>query len=564
MSTRSPLRHAVRIGLLWGTGALFISLVGLIEALQQRQIVTGIVSGGHTILLVLILAAGLSLARPLTAVGAGVRLGAAALAGVIAALPVALWLLLSRVVNFRAMIVGATPELYAILSLGRGPAVLPWLLLGGALLAAVGMALTMLPREAQSLATTGLVTLLIIGLLQEQVQLILQAPWLTRIREALFTFDGLTPLGAVIVVALSAGVSSLWHQQRPRARARLAQWPPARRRWLQVGGFAAAVALILLLPLFVGPFFSQVLVLVGLYTLMGMGLNLEVGFAGLLDIGFVAFWAIGAYTVGLLTSSSPQAVAHLSWWTATLIAAVVSLISGFLFGLPILGIRGDYLAIATLGFGEIIRLLVLSDFLRPWLGGSQGVLGIPKPVLFGFEFRGPEQLFFITIGASAIVAFVAARLRDSRLGRAWMAMREDEDVAQAMGINTVNIKLLAYGIGAVFAGVSGAIFAVMVGSVFPHSFSVLVSINVLALIIVGGMGSLPGVVVGSLALVGLPELLREFSDYRFLVYGAVLMVMMILRPEGLWPAAAQRRELHEEVAAVPEREAVEMLPGSDG
>ncbi|MDQ7844380.1 MAG: branched-chain amino acid ABC transporter permease, partial [Armatimonadota bacterium] len=240
------------------------------------------------------------------------------------------------------------------------------------------------------------------------------------------------------------------------------------------------------------------------------------------------------------------------------------LISGFLFGLPILGIRGDYLAIATLGFGEIIRLLVLSDFLRPWLGGSQGVLGIPKPVLFGFEFRGPEQLFFITIGASAIVAFVAARLRDSRLGRAWMAMREDEDVAQAMGINTVNIKLLAYGIGAVFAGVSGAIFAVMVGSVFPHSFSVLVSINVLALIIVGGMGSLPGVVVGSLALVGLPELLREFSDYRFLVYGAVLMVMMILRPEGLWPAAAQRRELHEEVAAVPEREAVEMLPGSDG
>ncbi|MDR7546760.1 MAG: hypothetical protein QN149_05695, partial [Armatimonadota bacterium] len=161
MSTRSPLRHAVRIGLLWGTGALFISLVGLIEALQQRQIVTGIVSGGHTILLVLILAAGLSLARPLTAVGAGVRLGAAALAGMIAALPVGLWLLLGRVVNFRAMIVGATPELYAILSLGRGPAVLPWLLLGGALLAAVGMALTMLPREAQSLATTGLVTLLI-------------------------------------------------------------------------------------------------------------------------------------------------------------------------------------------------------------------------------------------------------------------------------------------------------------------------------------------------------------------------------------------------------------------
>jgi branched-chain amino acid transport system permease protein len=142
-----------------------------------------------------------------------------------------------------------------------------------------------------------------------------------------------------------------------------------------------------------------------------------------------------------------------------------------------------------------------------------------------------------------------------------MAMREDEDVAEAMGINTINVKLLAYGIGAVFAGVSGAIFAIMVGSIFPHSFSVLVSINVLALIIVGGMGSLPGVAVGSLFLVGLPELLREFSDYRYLVYGAALMMMMILRPEGLWPAAAQRRELHEEVERVPEAELVEAAGG---
>jgi len=292
-----------------------------------------------------------------------------------------------------------------------------------------------------------------------------------------------------------------------------------------------------------------VLVLVGLYTLMGLGLNLEVGFAGLLDLGFVAFFAIGAYTVGLLTTTGPLAVAHLSWWAVVPIATVVSLMAGVFFGLPILRIRGDYLAIATLGFGEIIRLLVLSDFLRPWLGGSQGVLGIPKPVLGGLEFRGPQQLFYLTLVASALVAFVAARLRDSRLGRAWMAVREDEDVAEALGINTVNVKLLAYGIGGAFAGISGAIFAVMLGSVFPHSFNVLISINVLALIIVGGMGSLPGVMVGSLALIGLPELLREFSDFRFLVYGAVLIVMMQFRPEGLWPTAVARRELHEGVPA---------------
>jgi branched-chain amino acid transport system permease protein len=465
------------------------------------------------------------------------------------------------VVNLRPRFVGASPALFAILSFGRGTAALPWIALTGAAVAALGGTLTLLPRQVRSVLTTGLSTLLVVGLLHEQVQLLLQSERLTALRQALFTFDGLTPMGAVFVVVVSAALSGAWQRQRPRAAQRVAAMEPARQRALRIAGFAAGMIAILLLPLFAGPFFSQVLVLVGLYTLMGLGLNLEVGFAGLLDLGFVAFFATGAYTVGLLTTGSDLAIANLSWWSAMLVAVVVSLIAGVFFGFPVLGIRGDYLAIATLGFGEIIRLMVLSDFLRPWLGGSQGVLTIPKPVLFGFEFRGPEQLFFITVGASAAIAFVAARLRDSRLGRAWMAMREDEDVAQAMGINLVNVKLLAYGIGAVFAGVSGAIFAVMVGSVFPHSFSVLVSINVLALIIVGGMGSLPGVVVGSLFLVGLPELLREFSDFRFLVYGAALMAMMILRPEGLWPSATRRRELHEEVDRVPEGELAEAAGG---
>ncbi|MGH2357572.1 MAG: branched-chain amino acid ABC transporter permease, partial [Candidatus Limnocylindria bacterium] len=403
---------------------------------------------------------------------------------------------------------------------------------------------------------TGAATVLTVGLFQELVQLLLQSERVARVRDLIFTVDGLPPRGALIVLALAVGISALWGQQRPRMRRGIADLPPGQRRVVQIIGLVGGIALLLVMPLLAGPFLSQVFVLVGLYTLMGLGLNLEVGFAGLLDLGFAAFFAIGAFTVALLTTEGPLAIASVSWWTATLIAVVVSLIAGVFFGLPVLGIRGDYLAIATLGFGEIIRLMVLSDFLRPWLGGSQGVLAIPKPVLFGYEFRGPEQLFYVTLGASAIIAFVAARLRDSRLGRAWMAMREDEDVAQAMGINLVNVKLLAYAIGAAFAGVGGAIFAVMVSSVFPHSFTVLLSINVLALIIVGGMGSLPGVVVGSLALVGLPELLREFSDFRFLVYGAVLMLMMIMRPEGLWPAAAQRRELHEEVERVPEGEMV--------
>jgi len=554
-------RKTPRTGLLWGVGAVFISLVGMAEALQQRQIVTGIISAGHMLMLVVALGAGVSAARQHAGRGAARGLAAGALAGAIVGALVALLVALATVVNLRSMIVGATPELFTLLSFGRGVAGLPWIVLANAAASLIGAALTLFPSGVRSMLTTGIVALLGVGLLQEQVQLLLQAERITRLRELVFTFDGLTPLGAVLVFAVSVLLSSAWHRLRPVANKRIAVLAPGPRRAVQIVGFVVAVGVIVILPLFVGPFFSQVLVLVGLYTLMGLGLNLEIGFAGLLDIGFVAFFAVGAYTVGLLTSTGPLGIAHLSWWTALLIAVGVSLLSGVFFGLPILGIRGDYLAIATLGFGEIIRLLVLSDFLRPVFGGSQGLLSIPKPVLFGFEFRGPEQIFFLALGASAIVAFTAARLRDSRLGRAWMAMREDEDVAQAMGINLINVKLLAYGIGAVFAGVSGAIFAVMVGSIFPHSFSVLVSINVLALIIVGGMGSLPGVAVGALFLVGLPELLREFSDFRFLVYGAALMAMMVLRPEGLWPAAAQRRELHEEVERVPEGELVKAPEG---
>ena len=556
MTPERGWRQAIVAGLVWGLSAVFVSLVGLVEAVQQRQIITGVIAGGHAMLLLMAVGAGVQAANRLAARGASRVLLGAALAGAIAGTLVALLILLSTIVNMRPILVGATPTLFAVLSLGLGVTALPWVVIIGIVAASSGAALTLLPPTVRRLTVTGAATVLLVGLFQELVQLMLQSERIARVRDLFFTIDGLPPRGALIVLAIAVGISAVWGQQRPKVRRRMADLAPGQRRVVQTVGLVTGVVLVLLMPLLAGPFLSQVLVLVGLYTLMGLGLNLEVGFAGLLDLGFAAFFAIGAFTVGLLTTTGPLAIANFSWWTATLIAVVVSLISGVFFGLPVLGIRGDYLAIATLGFGEIIRLMVLSDFLRPWLGGSQGVLAIPKPVLFGYELRGPEQLFYLTLGASAIIAFVAARLRDSRLGRAWMALREDEDVAQAMGINLINVKLLAYAIGAAFAGVGGAIFAVMVSSVFPHSFTVLLSINVLALIIVGGMGSLPGVVVGSLALVGLPELLREFSDFRFLVYGAVLMLMMIMRPEGLWPAAAQRRELHEEVERVPEGEMV--------
>jgi branched-chain amino acid transport system permease protein len=301
--------------------------------------------------------------------------------------------------------------------------------------------------------------------------------------------------------------------------------------------------ILLVLPQILGLFLSEVLTIVGLYVLLGLGLNIVVGFAGLLDLGYVAFFAIGAYTVAVLTSPE-LGFFSLSFWGALPLAIFMGVLSGILLGIPVLKMRGDYLAIATLGFGEIIRILVLSDFLRPWLGGAQGIGKIPKPHIGSIEFATPQQIYYLILVGCLLVGFISWRLRDSRLGRAWMAVREDEDVAQAMGINLVSTKLLAFATGAAFSALSGAIFASKLGSVYPHSFNVMISINILCLVIVGGMGSIPGVLVGAIALVGLPELLREFAEYRLLVYGAALVAMMLFRPEGLWPEAVRRRELH--------------------
>ena len=235
------------------------------------------------------------------------------------------------------------------------------------------------------------------------------------------------------------------------------------------------------------------------------------------------------------------------------IAVGVAFLFGAFLGLPILGVRGDYLAIATLGFGEIIRILAVSDLLRPWLGGPQGITNVPEPIPVppGHPLSGPTQIYYIVLIFAALVAFIAYRLRDSRIGRAWVAIREDEDVAEAIGIHLVQTKLLAYALGAAFAGLSGAIFASLVGAVFPTSINLLVSINVVALIIVGGMGSIPGVVVGAIVLIGLPELFREFNEYRYLFYGAALMVLMRFRPEGLLPSRSVKRELHVEENVEP-------------
>jgi branched-chain amino acid transport system permease protein len=233
---------------------------------------------------------------------------------------------------------------------------------------------------------------------------------------------------------------------------------------------------------------------------------------------------------------------------------------GIVLGLPILRIRGDYLAIATLGFGEIIRILAGSDLLKAFLGGPRGIINIPKPIDVPptHPLSGPVQIYYIALVFAAVVAFVAWRLQGSRLGRSWMAVREDEDVAEGMGVNLVQTKLLAYSLGGGFAGLAGAISAGLVGSIFASSIQLQLSINVVAIVIVGGMGSIPGVVLGALVLIGLPELFREFSDYRLLFYGIALMAIMIYRPEGLLPSRIARRELHTatELLEMPDAELI--------
>jgi branched-chain amino acid transport system permease protein len=367
------------------------------------------------------------------------------------------------------------------------------------------------------------------------------------IEKALFSAKGLLPIPAVVLFFIVAAATAWWSARGQSLRTRLTAVAPAQQRRMRIVSLALGVILILGLPLLLDPYLAEVIDQVGLYVLMGLGLNIVVGFAGLLDLGYVAFFAIGAYTMGVLTSEGSLGVSGLSFWTALPICVLAAVAAGVLLGIPVLGMRGDYLAIVTMGFGEIIRILALSDFLKPAIGGAQGILQIPKPRIGGFTLVEPGEFYYLIVLGCLLAAFVSWRLRDARLGRQWMAMREDEDVAEAVGIPLVKTKLLAFGIGAAFAGLSGAIFASRIGSIFPHSFALLVSVNVLCLIIVGGLASLPGVVVGALALVGLPELLREFAEYRMLIYGALLIMMMLSRPEGLWPSEVRKRELYSDL-----------------
>jgi branched-chain amino acid transport system permease protein len=341
------------------------------------------------------------------------------------------------------------------------------------------------------------------------------------------------------------------------------------RAWVGVALVALALAALPFVAGLAGQAWVRILNFAMLYIMLALGLNIVVGFAGLLDLGYIAFYAVGAYTYALL--ASPHLGIHLPFWVILPLSAAIACLFGVLLGTPTLKLRGDYLAIVTLGFGEIIRIF-LNNLNAPInvTNGPQGINMIDPfaiggfslagtTTLLGVQISGPQKYYYLLLLITIAVIVINLRLQDSRLGRAWEAIREDEIAAKAMGINTRNVKLLAFAMGASFGGIAGAVFSATQQFVSPESFGLFESVIVLAMVVLGGMGNIPGVILGAVLLTLLPEVLRSTMEplqralfgrvwidaetLRLLVFGIALVAIMLYRPAGLWPSAVRKREL---------------------
>ena len=564
----SLMRKAINAGLVGGIGTIYLATVGMIQRFDARNVIDGVVTLGPYLLFVVYFITGyVAGAPPKVRHGeeappppsAGSVLARGLIAGAIAGVMTGLLLVLGSAFDMRAVLVAMTEPLMEILAFGQSTGVGFVLeVVVGALLGLVAAALWLAPATLRRALLTGLMTMTLVSLMEpllgEVMENLLDMTRLLLFDPSwLYSGGGLTRVGAIFVFLVAAGISYFWRERKTAIKERYAALPQGQRQTSKVFAFFVLAALLMVLPHILGSFLSEVIGTVGLYILLGLGLNIVVGYAGLLDLGYVAFFAIGAYSIALLTSPAAVTGGPLNFWVALPVAVVITAVAGIAIGLPVLRLRGDYLAIVTLGFGEIVRIVAISDWARPWTGGAQGILRIPDPnigvelpLIGGPELSGPEELYYLIALTCAAAAFVSVRQQNSRIGRSWVAMREDEQVAEAMGISIIKTKLLAFVMGATIGSFSGAYFAVKIGSVFPHSFSLLVSIAVLAIVVLGGMGSIRGVVAAAFVLIGLPELLREFAEYRLLIYGAILVGIMLLKPEGLIPSARRRLELHEE------------------
>ncbi len=569
------LDTAIKLGLIGGIVSVFIALEGMVVAFNVRYVIGGLLTMGQALIVITFFATTYFAITRGGTTSLVLQFAVGIVSGFIASALTVLLVALGTNSSIGLMFINATPDLYNILTFGRDPITgSAFMLLVGVAIGIVTTLLLSLPSRVRRAILIPLGWVVTIGLLQDLITTTLaNFKALTPLVKFLYLSNGLSMISAVVAFVVIAALYWVLPDASARYQKEMARVPPNSRATLNLFWLGVGVIILLAFPWLVGLNFSRILNDVGLYALMGLGLNIVVGFAGLLDLGYVAFFAIGAYTMGVLTTPDFNHPAYLSFWAAVPFCILAALLAGIVLGIPVLNMRGDYLAIVTLGFGEIIRVLAISDFLKPFIGGAQGILDIAKPVVIWFTTTVPnvsfgalkltqfQQFYYILLAGCLLVAFVAMRVKKSRLGRAWMAIREDEDVAQAMGINLVTTKLLAFGLGASFGGLSGAIFASQIGSIFPTSFNFIVSVNVLALIILGGMGNIPGVILGALALVGIPGILAEYADYRFLFYGAALVLVMLTRPEGLLPEPTRKEELEEAREEEAEARVLARAPG---
>jgi branched-chain amino acid transport system permease protein len=328
---------------------------------------------------------------------------------------------------------------------------------------------------------------------------------------------------------------------------RIRDWWSEAPRWQRWSVYGLAVLLAIVAPhpviaSFMSPYTDWTSLLfnpIGTYILLALGLNIVVGYAGLLDLGYVAFFGIGAYTLAYLGT-----VHGWPFWPTVLMGVFLTAMSGVILGAPTLRLRGDYLAIVTLGFGEIVRITAVNT---EALGGARGITPIPHPPsIFGVQFRlDPLPYYYLIVILIMLVIIFSLRLQRSRVGRAWTAIREDEDAAELMGVPTFRFKLLAFATGAMIGGLTGAVFAGKVIFIAPTNFPFILSATVLAAVLLGGAGNVPGVILGAFLIAWLPERFRGFADYRILVFGAALVLMMALRPQGLLPSRQRSAEMKE-------------------
>lgn len=331
------------------------------------------------------------------------------------------------------------------------------------------------------------------------------------------------------------GQTSPGEVERPPLSSRIRATPR-----LLIPVLAALGIVILVFPFAFSVYQVNIMITAIMFVVLGLGLNIVVGLAGLLDLGYVAFYAVGAYSYALLNYHY-----EVGFWLALPIGALIAFLAGILLGFPVLRLRGDYLAIVTLGFGEIIRLIL--ENWNEFSFGPSGISNIDRPSLFGLELSFREAsiyIYFIMIALCLFTIFVVNRLEKSRLGRAWIALREDEIACQAMGIDKTKTKLAAFALGATWAGMIGVIFAAKTTFINPASFTFMESAIILCIVVLGGMGSILGVILGALILILLPEYLRAFSDYRMIVFGACMVLMMVFRPQGIITGIRSKYQLN--------------------